>query len=152
MTTHCSPIPCGLVARIAGFHPAGPGSIPGMGNILFLPAIFFMISLYVTCRQSRWDAKCSDYFLQTSTNKVEATYRENAHFLQRKLSQLHHRWSPFEKPEPILCPPDAHRASGGLGPALPRSGMKWAPMFGSPPNWSGMGSGSTTKLGLGRPK
>ena len=28
-------IPCGLVARIAGFHPAGPGSIPGMGNNFF---------------------------------------------------------------------------------------------------------------------
>ena len=29
-------IPCGLTARIAGFHPAGPGSTPGMGSrILF---------------------------------------------------------------------------------------------------------------------
>ena len=27
-----STIPYGLVARIAGFHPAGSGSIPGMGN------------------------------------------------------------------------------------------------------------------------
>ncbi len=25
------PIPYGLTARIAGFHPAGPGSTPGMG-------------------------------------------------------------------------------------------------------------------------
>ena len=24
-------VPCGLVARIRGFHPRGPGSIPGMG-------------------------------------------------------------------------------------------------------------------------
>ena len=23
-------VPCGLVARIPGFHPGGPGSIPGM--------------------------------------------------------------------------------------------------------------------------
>ena len=29
-------IPYGLVARISGFHPEGPGSIPGMGgSILF---------------------------------------------------------------------------------------------------------------------
>ena len=28
-------IPHGLVARIAGFHPAGPGSIPGVGNNFF---------------------------------------------------------------------------------------------------------------------
>ena len=28
-----SVIPYGLVARISGFHPEGPGSIPGMGNI-----------------------------------------------------------------------------------------------------------------------
>ena len=25
-------IPCGLVVRIPGFHPGGPGSIPGMGT------------------------------------------------------------------------------------------------------------------------
>ena len=30
-------IPCGLVARIAGSHPAGPGSIPGTGNFLAFP-------------------------------------------------------------------------------------------------------------------
>ena len=29
-------LPYGLVARIAGFHPAGPGSIPGMGNFFSL--------------------------------------------------------------------------------------------------------------------
>ena len=28
-------IPRGLTARIAGFHPAGPGSTPGVGNITF---------------------------------------------------------------------------------------------------------------------
>ena len=28
-------IPRGLTARIAGFHPAGPGSTPGVGNIRF---------------------------------------------------------------------------------------------------------------------
>ena len=27
-------IPFGLVARIPGFHPGGPGSIPGMGSFL----------------------------------------------------------------------------------------------------------------------
>ena len=27
-------VPCGLTARISGFHPEGPGSTPGMG-ILF---------------------------------------------------------------------------------------------------------------------
>ena len=32
----CMDIPYGLTARIAGFHPAGPGSTPGMGNILNL--------------------------------------------------------------------------------------------------------------------
>ena len=28
-------IPRGLTARIAGFHPAGPGSTPGVGNTFF---------------------------------------------------------------------------------------------------------------------
>ena len=27
-------LPFGLVVRIPGFHPGGPGSIPGMGNFL----------------------------------------------------------------------------------------------------------------------
>jgi hypothetical protein len=36
-------IPYGLTARIAGFHPAGPGSTPGMG-ILFELAIYFGIN------------------------------------------------------------------------------------------------------------
>ena len=36
-------IPCGLVARIAGFHPAGPGSIPGMGKS-FLSLLFCVCS------------------------------------------------------------------------------------------------------------
>ena len=34
--THHSIIPRGLTARIAGFHPAGPGSTPGVGIILFI--------------------------------------------------------------------------------------------------------------------
>ena len=29
-------IPCGLVARISGSHPGGPGSIPGMGEIFLV--------------------------------------------------------------------------------------------------------------------
>ena len=28
-------IPYGLVVRIRGFHPRGPGSIPGMGNTFY---------------------------------------------------------------------------------------------------------------------
>ena len=28
-------IPRGLTARIAGFHPAGPGSTPGVGKTIF---------------------------------------------------------------------------------------------------------------------
>ena len=30
------PIPYGLVVRIPGFHPGGPGSIPGVGTLFFL--------------------------------------------------------------------------------------------------------------------
>ena len=33
---HLSGLPCGLVVRIPGFHPGGPGSIPGMGNLFAL--------------------------------------------------------------------------------------------------------------------
>ncbi len=41
--THIVTIPHGLVARILGFHPGGPGSIPGAGVFFF----FFLFSL--TC-------------------------------------------------------------------------------------------------------
>ena len=29
-------LPYGLVVRIPGFHPGGPGSIPGVGTLFFL--------------------------------------------------------------------------------------------------------------------
>ncbi len=31
-------IPRGLTVRIAGFHPAGPGSTPGVGKFFFAPS------------------------------------------------------------------------------------------------------------------
>ena len=35
LTPFSSTIRHGLVARIAGSHPAGPGSIPGAGKLIF---------------------------------------------------------------------------------------------------------------------
>ena len=35
-------VPFGLVVRIPGFHPGGPGSIPGVGR----PIFFLLLSLY----------------------------------------------------------------------------------------------------------
>ncbi len=38
-------IPRGLTVRIAGFHPAGPGSTPGVGNnLLWAPLLFGSLS------------------------------------------------------------------------------------------------------------
>ena len=34
---HNPQVPDGLGVRIPGFHPGGPGSIPGLGVLLFLP-------------------------------------------------------------------------------------------------------------------
>ena len=42
-------IPRGLMARIAGFHPAGPGSIPGVGGILFSFDTIFMYARILIC-------------------------------------------------------------------------------------------------------
>ena len=42
-------IPRGLMARILGFHPRGPGSIPGVGEhfiFIFTDCLFFII-LYI---------------------------------------------------------------------------------------------------------
>ena len=36
-------IPRGLTARIAGFHPAGPGSTPGVGKTIFEDKIFLIL-------------------------------------------------------------------------------------------------------------
>ena len=46
VTQHQYAIPCGLVVRISGFHPGGPGSIPGMGRtfLFFFPIVKFLIS------------------------------------------------------------------------------------------------------------
>ena len=35
-------IPCGLVARISGSHPGGPGSIPGKGETFLLLIMTFI--------------------------------------------------------------------------------------------------------------
>ena len=34
-------VPRGLMARIPGFHPGGPGSIPGVGGLVFVIFQFF---------------------------------------------------------------------------------------------------------------
>ena len=36
-------VPFGPVVRIPGFHPGGPGSIPGMGTVFF--AFYFKASV-----------------------------------------------------------------------------------------------------------
>ena len=42
---------CGLVVRISGFHPGGPGSIPGTGIVLFIQTskngIFVILLFFV---------------------------------------------------------------------------------------------------------
>ena len=38
---HNHQVPFGLVVRIPGFHPGGPGSIPGMGSFCFLTAAHY---------------------------------------------------------------------------------------------------------------
>ena len=38
------PVPDGLGVRIPGFHPGGPGSIPGLGVFLFLTGSLFMLA------------------------------------------------------------------------------------------------------------
>ena len=55
--TSCSVIPasqvrCGLVVRIPGFHPGGPGSIPGTGIFSFIHYFYvgfrIVVSLFHT--------------------------------------------------------------------------------------------------------
>ena len=41
-------VPCGLVVRIPGFHPGGPGSIPGMGVFFFI--FFFVVTSFGKCQ------------------------------------------------------------------------------------------------------
>ena len=38
-------IPYGLVVRIPGFHPGGPGSIPGVGTVC--KTILFSLQFYI---------------------------------------------------------------------------------------------------------
>ena len=39
------------MARIAGFHPAGPGSIPGVGEFIFKSYIFPSIDFFLKSNQ-----------------------------------------------------------------------------------------------------
>ena len=41
----CVTVPFGLVVRISGFHPDGPGSIPGVG-IGFFFSFFFLLGFF----------------------------------------------------------------------------------------------------------
>jgi hypothetical protein len=43
-------IPRGLTARIAGFHPAGPGSTPGVGTLLIFNFIYARYFCAITVR------------------------------------------------------------------------------------------------------
>ena len=57
---HISTIRHGLVVRIAGSHPAGPGSIPGVGNLFCLlcpSGVYFwpFRSLYLRLKIEHWD-------------------------------------------------------------------------------------------------
>ena len=53
VSTHVFPqeVPRGLMARIAGFHPAGPGSIPGVGDLIF--STFFLIFVTSIAKKRR---------------------------------------------------------------------------------------------------
>ena len=43
---------CGLVVRIPGFHPGGPGSIPGIGTTSFIEK---SIKLYLHITMEEWN-------------------------------------------------------------------------------------------------
>ena len=51
-------IPFGLVVRMPGSHPGGPGSIPGMGSFKY---VIFCMNLYIFCIQ----ANISSWLLPT---------------------------------------------------------------------------------------
>ena len=64
-------IPRGLTARIAGFHPAGPGSTPGVGRIfLFIFSFLYyeannsinsIFISYINLYKTFWNTKSSKY-------------------------------------------------------------------------------------------
>ena len=41
-------LPFGLVVRIPGFHPGGPGSIPGVGSYIFFPFFITNASFFIS--------------------------------------------------------------------------------------------------------
>ena len=50
-------IPRGLTARIAGFHPAGPGSTPGVGKLFS----FIFLVTFVLLEKIRQNGVCSTH-------------------------------------------------------------------------------------------
>ena len=63
------------MARIAGFHPAGPGSIPGVGEIVFYFLVLFSRAIYKKIqKKSLFDLiklTISTHFFNVSTKLYE---------------------------------------------------------------------------------
>ena len=47
---HQSDLPLGLVVRIPGFHPGGPGSNPGVGSLSFFFFFFQQLVLLASLK------------------------------------------------------------------------------------------------------
>ena len=69
-------LPFGLVVRISGFHPDGPGSIPGVGSYFF----FFLSPFFCFFSFSPGD----DLYILVTTNKLELS-RDLTEFLPVKV-------------------------------------------------------------------
>ena len=73
-------IPCGLVARISGFHPGGPGSIPGKGvrcfNLRLNISFFgdFVTYLRRITMHGKTSTKCVPETLQVPVFRIVTYY------------------------------------------------------------------------------
>ena len=63
-------IPRGLMARIPGFHPGGPGSIPGVGK-LFLIAFLFCHVFKQHILSSNQKLQQNDFHFTLETAKLK---------------------------------------------------------------------------------
>ena len=111
-------VPFGLVVRIPGFHPGGPGSIPGVGSnfffyynstIYFLFFFFSCVENFFFYRKENWSWRTlgwqehleflSDASQQKYVQHISACAHHNVHLV----SILHHCDFKFSLSEYAMC-------------------------------------------------
>ena len=109
----------GLVVRIPGSHPGGPGSIPGNGKlfekVFSWKALLSSYAQKMACRQFRTHKKnIASAGNRTRINCLEGSYADH-YTTDAVLSMLLPKSKVSQQMSPVLCPWAPYPTSSSLG-------------------------------------